>query len=115
MIDAPYGVLYHTHYKRVTGPPSRPATREEWLAAMDRYGWPTIIIGALVNPGHRTMAVVGGPHRDNDPEVDVSPMLVAGHIVMLDDSRYPWQIKGWRHAEGADSPYVHLTLVVPHD
>lgn len=68
-MDAPYGMLYHTHYKRVTGPPARPATRLEWLSAMDRHGWPTIMIEAIAGPGHRIVAVVGGPHLDNDPEL----------------------------------------------
>lgn len=68
MSTAPYGVLYHTRYRRISGPPARPATREEWLDAMDEHGWPVLMIEAVVDSGRRTMAVVGGPCLSADPD-----------------------------------------------
>ena len=67
-MDAPYGMLYHTWYKRVVGPPIRSATRQEWLDSLDTHGWPTHMISTIAGVGHRVVAVIGGPHQENAPD-----------------------------------------------
>ena len=44
------------------------ATRQEWLDSLDTHGWPTHMISTIAGVGHRVVAVIGGPHRENAPD-----------------------------------------------